>query len=409
MLNTVYKNRRKHSIYANTQNLLRSVEIVVRYFLLYVEDRLQRQQDKVERFKKRYSHKRRCNSLKSIGKLYFYIKGISIKIMSAIHTYIALFFFGIIVVFCAKKMGHVLSLLDTPDGQLKKHTKQIPSTGGLGVITSVAIGMALTFQSSLTTQNIIVILFLLAIFILGMLDDELNLSISSRLFIQLILVSVLLFFITPLDISGILLLDFITTALFFIACINAMNIIDIMDGLAGGVAFFAVLNCLLLLNNDTDFYTVISICTLISLLSFLVFNFNPATIFLGDAGSTFLGGLIATLVVILFQQSTTIQGKISSLFPIAVIFFELIFVVIVRINKGLNPMKGSPDHLPLRIRKLGFSVKETVFMIYVFAAFSCALSIMVIFAAWPLLILILVIFCLFLFFIALKMSKITME
>lgn len=242
---------------------------------------------------------------------------------------------------------------------------------------------------------------------LGILDDRFNLKVINRLLIQITLVTILLFFITPLNISGLFFLDFIISIIFCVACINAMNILDIMDGLAGGVAFFSILNCLIFLNHDVVFYTVISICTLISLLSFLLFNFNPATIFMGDAGSTFLGGLIAILVLIIFQQATTIQEKFFYLSPVFVIFFELFFVIIIRLKKGLNPMMGSPDHLPLRIRKLGFSVKETVLIVYFFAAVCCILSIVLIYSAFPLVIL--SIFCVSLLFIGLKMSKIVMD
>lgn len=317
------------------------------------------------------------------------------------------FIIGIVLILFAKKIAPFLSLIDYPDKNLKSHIKPIPSTGGLSIIISIAIGIMLNIQSKITNQHIVVMLFLLGIFLLGILDDRFNLKVINRLLIQITLVTILLFFITPLNISGLFFLDFIISIIFCVACINAMNILDIMDGLAGGVAFFSILNCLIFLNHDVVFYTVISICTLISLLSFLLFNFNPATIFMGDAGSTFLGGLIAILVLIIFQQATTIQEKFFYLSPVFVIFFELFFVIIIRLKKGLNPMMGSPDHLPLRIRKLGFSVKETVLIVYFFAAVCCILSIVLIYSAFPLVIL--SIFCVSLLFIGLKMSKIVMD
>lgn len=328
--------------------------------------------------------------------------------ISAIYIYFILFIFGLISIICAKKLGNTLSLIDSPDGYLKKHLNQTPSTGGLGIVTTIAVGTAFIFQSNLTNQHIVVIFFLLSIFALGILDDRLSLGVSFRLLIQVVLVSFLLSFISPFNISGNFFLDFAISAFFCLACINALNILDIMDGLAGGVAFFAILNCLLLFDNNIGFYTIISICTLISLLSFLVFNFNPATIFMGDAGSTFLGGLIAILVLILFQQATTTQDKVAYIFPIVVMFFELIFVIIVRMKKGLNPMMGSPDHLPLRIRKLGFSVKKTVLIVYLFAAVCCILSLMVSFTILPPLIL-LSIFCIILLLVGRRMSKVVME
>lgn len=318
-----------------------------------------------------------------------------------------LFIIGISSILLAKKAAPFLSLIDHPDENLKNHEQPIPSTGGLGIVMSTAIGVVLSFQYNLGNQNIAVIAFLSGIFLLGILDDRFNLKIFSRLLIQTSLVSILLLFISPLNISGFFILDFAISTIFCVACINAMNLLDIMDGLAAGVSFFAILNCLILLDNEFVFYILISICTLISLLSFLIFNFNPATIFMGDAGSTFLGGLIAVLVLIIFQQATTVYEKISHLLPISVMFFDLLFVIIIRIKKGLNPFMGSPDHLALRLRKIGFSVKKTILIVYLFSAICLFLSIAVLYSSYPWLLII--VFCVLLLFFSFKMSKVIVE
>lgn len=180
-----------------------------------------------------------------------------------------------------------------------------------------------------------------------------------------------------------------------------------MDGLAGGVAFFSILNCLIFIDSDFIFYSIIGYLSLVALLAFLLFNFNPAKIFMGNAGSTFIGGLIAILVLIIFQRAHTIQEKLSYLFPVAVMFFELLFVIIVRLKKGLNPMKGSPDHLALRIRKLNFTVKETVLIIYSFSGFCVIYSILVNISQIP--ILLIIIFLMILLIIGIRMSKDSMR
>ncbi|PNK61169.1 MraY family glycosyltransferase [Psychrobacter sp. FDAARGOS_221] len=297
--------------------------------------------------------------------------------------------------------------MDYPDEKLKSHVKPIPSTGGLGIVISTVIGVALTFQYNLDNQNIAVMVFLSGIFLLGILDDRFNLKALSRLLIQTFLVSLLLLFISPLNISGFFILDFAISIIFCVACINAINLLDIMDGLAAGVSFFAILNCLIFLNSEYVFYILISICTLISLLSFLIFNFNPASIFMGDAGSTLLGGLIAVLVLVLFQQATTVHENISYLLPVSVMLFDLLFVVIIRIKKGLNPMMGSPDHLALRLRKIGFSVKKTILIIYSFSAICFFLSIAVLYSPYPLLLI--NAFFTFLLFVSFKMSKVIVD
>lgn len=322
-----------------------------------------------------------------------------------IKNILIIFIISIILNFFAKKMAPFLSLVDHPDENLKSHNKPTPSTGGLALAVTIAIGVILNIPSNLITQNIIAIAFLIGIFLLGILDDRFNLRITSRLLVQFSLVIILLFFISPLNISGLSYLDFIISTIFCVACINAVNILDIMDGLAGGIAFFSILNCFIFLDNNFVFYMIVSVCTLIALLGFLIFNFNPAKIFMGNAGSTFLGGLIAVFILIIFQQATTIQEKFSYLFPITVMFFELLFVIVVRIKKGLNPMKGSPDHLALRVRKLGFSVKQTVFIMYFFSAVCVIFSIILRYSEFPLVII--SVFCISLLIIGFKMSKIT--
>lgn len=318
-----------------------------------------------------------------------------------------IFLIAIISTYLAVKLAPFLSLIDHPDEKLKSHIKPTPSTGGLAIISSITIGLILNYNFEIVNEYIVVILFLLGIFSLGVLDDKYNLSVSSRLLIQFNLVILLLFFIPPLNISGIFFLDFIISIIFCIACINAMNILDIMDGLAGGVAFFSLLNCLIFLENNIFFYNSLILYTLISLLAFLIFNFNPAKIFMGDAGSTFLGGLIAVIILVIFQKATTIQEKISYLFPVSVIFYELLFVIIIRLKKGLNPTQGSPDHLPLRIRKLGFSIKETVLIMYLFSALCVAFSILLKYSTLP--IIPIIIFVIFLLIISIKMSKVIVD
>lgn len=311
------------------------------------------------------------------------------------------FFIAIILTYLVIKLAPFLSLIDKPDNKLKFHIKPTPSTGGLAIVSSITIGLILNYKFEIHNEYIAVILFLLSIFFLGILDDKYNLSVYSRLLTQVFFSILFLYIISPPDIFGFFFLDFIISLIFCVACINSINLLDIMDGLAGGVCFFVLLNYLIIIDNSILFYNLIITYTLISLLAFLIFNFNPAKVFMGNSGSTFLGGLIAIIAIISFKKSVIIQEKIYYIFPVSIIFFDLIFVIIIRLNKGLNPTRGSPDHLALRIRKLNFSIKNTVLIIYLFCIFFIFCSV---FIKYSILICIPVVIILMI--IAIKMSKI---
>ena len=112
-------------------------------------------------------------------------------------------------------------------------------------------------------------------------------------------------------------------------------------------------------------------CCRIALASFLIFNFNPASIFMGDAGSTFLGLFIVIMFINSFNTVQWISYRISTCMAISVPLFEMIYVIILRTRKGLNPMMGSKDHFPLRLHFMGFTVKQAVLISYFVTVTSC--------------------------------------
>lgn len=280
---------------------------------------------------------------------------------------IGLFIFGVFAVTICKNLAIKFNIVDKPDGKLKTHKVPIPATGGLAIISTIFFGVIASYSLELSEQNIATITFLALLFVLGFLDDKLTLGVSIRLVIQIISSIILISYFQPIPLTSYLYIDYIFTTVFFIGCINALNIIDIMDGLAAGIAFFSIFNFIILINDHSSFYFALSISTVVALTSFLIFNFHPAKIYMGDMGSTTLGGMIAVLALVLFEQADSIDTTIHYGLMVLVIFFELVFVVIVRTAKGLNPFRGSPDHMPLRIKKLGLSTKQTVILIYTFS------------------------------------------
>lgn len=151
------------------------------------------------------------------------------------------------------------------------------------------------------------------------------------------------------------------------AIINAINLIDGLDGLATGVVIIALASIAVITIFQSNIF-VMMICIILigSLLGFLPYNFHPAKIFLGDNGSMMLGYIVGVLSIIGFKNITFI----SLFFPIIILgvpFIDMFFAVIRRFREGVSVMRADKNHLHHRIRHLGFSHRESVVLIYFIA------------------------------------------
>jgi UDP-GlcNAc:undecaprenyl-phosphate GlcNAc-1-phosphate transferase len=147
-----------------------------------------------------------------------------------------------------------------------------------------------------------------------------------------------------------------------------MNIIDIMDGLASGVAVIAAL--VIAAANFTagrHSQAFLAIALAGSILGFLRHNFYPAKIFLGDAGSMFIGFMLAALSMNAGYTRVNLLAAISPVLILGIPLFDLALVMWIRWRKGIPVTKGSPDHFALRLRRCRLSVKETAMTTYIVA------------------------------------------
>ena len=163
----------------------------------------------------------------------------------------------------------------------------------------------------------------------------------------------------------------VVTLLWIVGMTNAFNLLDNMDGLAAGVAFIAAFA--LLVNAwslGTFFVCLILVAFMGSLLGFLLYNFHPASIFMGDAGSLFIGFVMATITLL----ETYVSKASSSLFPVlmpvlvlAVPLVDTATVVIIRLLERRPIYVGDQRHLSHRLVALGFSRSAAVLLIYLFS------------------------------------------
>ena len=142
-----------------------------------------------------------------------------------------------------------------------------------------------------------------------------------------------------------------------------------MDGLSGGVAFLASVFFLFAAVQIKMYFVSATLAVLAgALLGFLYYNFNPARIYMGDAGSMFIGYLLAVMTVeSTFYQWTSSKTYFPLLMPIIVLaipIYEMTTVIWVRITKGISPFKPSKDHLSYRLASLGLSIRGAVVFVY---------------------------------------------
>lgn len=260
--------------------------------------------------------------------------------------------------------------MDDPSGSERKiHSDVIPRSGGLGIILPAAVSalIVLPLDGSLLS-------FLLACLVIisfGFLDDIVELKPIQKLGGQAIgIVIAMLGGMVILELPfGIFLPEwvcYIVTFFFVLGVINGVNFSDGMDGLAAGTTLMglALIFILAIESADTE-VAVVSLAISAALLGFLRFNTHPARIFMGDAGSQFLGIALAWLTIEVSQTETSQVTKLLPLLILGIPVMDVLQVVMVRIRKRL-PLKG-PDreHFHHQIAKLGFYQYEVVALIYV--------------------------------------------
>lgn len=255
-------------------------------------------------------------------------------------------------------------IVDRPDGKLKNHRSPVPYLGGVAIYLSFLL--ALAFTAEFEREVLGILLAGAIVVLLGLIDDLGVLSPPVKLAGQIIAV------LTLMKASVTIKLTFLPPAvalplsfLWLLAVTNAFNIIDIMDGLAAGVAVIAALVLLaVVVVNDRGTVAVLLAALAGSLLGFLRYNFEPARIYMGDTGSLFVGLMLGALAM---NNSYTSRNLVASLSPVVILgvpIFDMLFVMYIRWRRGIPVMRGSPDHFALRLRKWRLSTRQTVWTSY---------------------------------------------
>ena len=253
-------------------------------------------------------------------------------------------------------------ITDNPDGPSgrKLQVAPVPYLGGV----AMAVGMSLvvlvgSFLRDTTTDDALlaadVLIPALILALVGYLDDRKNLNVFPRLMTQIIagvFTGVVVFGTgTRSSLTGNLFLDAMITIVWVVGLINAMNFMDNMDGASSVVGAIAALTFFLIaLGNGQYLVAALSLALAGALAGFLIFNWAPASIYMGDAGALFIGFLLAVIGIRLNNESITQVRSLA--IPVLIMGIPIIdttTVVISRIRRGVSPLQGGRDHLSHRI------------------------------------------------------------
>ncbi len=265
-----------------------------------------------------------------------------------------------------------INALDVPNKR-KIHKKPMPRLGGLAIFLSFLVGYM--FFAPITTQMISILIGSFLIILLGIIDDINPLKPTTKLWGQLLVAFILVFFgkiyITELSIFGwnidLDIWAYPLSMFIIIGCINSINLIDGLDGLAAGssvIYFITIAIISILLGRINDLGFVLCIIMIGSTLGFIPYNFNPASIFMGDTGSMFLGFMISVIALLGFKTATFT----SFIIPILILFIPILDVLLAilrRLIKGESIGKPDKEHLHHQLLARTSSVKKTVIIIYI--------------------------------------------
>jgi UDP-GlcNAc:undecaprenyl-phosphate GlcNAc-1-phosphate transferase len=259
-------------------------------------------------------------------------------------------------------------LVDRPDGKLKRQERPVAYLGGAAVYLACLVALGLTYEFS--REVLALLLAGTMVVLLGLVDDIGAISPRAKFLGQALAGLVLIKAGIAIDIVWLpTALDLVLSLFWLIGIMNAINLIDIMDGLAAGVGLIAALVLLAVaLVNGNHEIAILTGTLAGALAGFVRYNFQPARIYLGDTGSLFIGLNLGALAMIGRYTEHSQVGLLAPLAILGVPIFDTLFVMYIRRRRGVSMFLGSPDHVALRLRRWRLSVRQTVAVSYASAA-----------------------------------------
>ncbi len=290
--------------------------------------------------------------------------------MNDINTYLIVFagvlFLALGSTPLARKWGLGAGMVDQPDPARKIHVRPTPRVGGVAIFLSTLVAALLLRGAYRELTGILVGAALMSS--LGLWDDRFSLRPGLKLLGQLVATGLLLVAGIQVRVFPWQAVNLAVTVLWVVGITNAMNLLDNMDGLSGGIAAIAAAHFSLMCAFSGQYLVgALSVAVMAACLGFLVYNWNPATIFMGDSGSLFLGFTLAALGIKLrFPDNVPFVTWMIPLLVMGVPILDTTLVTASRLRRGLNPLTTpGRDHISHRLTYAGFTRREAVLVLYI--------------------------------------------
>ena len=291
---------------------------------------------------------------------------------------------GLALTLAARKVGVQLGVVDYPDGYRKLHKKPIPLTGGQAIFLAFMLPLAvLAFYDgngvrvalkAYNRQVWTLLVGALAVLAMGTADDIWNLRPRYKVLFQVLAATLAYFggfaisrisipFGQPISLG---IFSYPITLLWFVGCMNAINLLDGLDGLAAGVGLFVSLTMAIVsvsLGHLGCMFLTASLSG--AILAFLVFNFNPASIFLGDSGSMVIGYLVAALSLLGALKAETAVALLIPFIALGLPVFDSALAIVRRWGRRLPIAAADRQHIHHALVKMGLSQRAAVLVLYV--------------------------------------------
>lgn len=266
----------------------------------------------------------------------------------------------------ARRLALHAGVVDAPNAR-KIHVAPVPLLGGAAIYAAFVIALIALGDRFYVRELVGILLGATLVSLFGLADDHWGMSAYLKLGGQLVAAVVLILGGTQVQLFEQRWLNWAITLVWVVGITNALNLLDNMDGLSGGVTTVAAAFFLLLAAMSGQYLVGAMAAALIgACIGFLRYNLNPATIFMGDTGSLFLGFLLAALGIKLRFPSNV--PWITWLVPVCVLtlpIFDTTLVFVSRLRRGLNPLTAAgTDHLSHRLVALGLTRREAVLTCY---------------------------------------------
>lgn len=291
---------------------------------------------------------------------------------------------SVILTYIVKIVAIKYNLIAIPSED-RWHKETVARFGSIAIVIVFYV-LTVSFLN-INTRLLILLSYCFLLFCLGFIDDIYRLKSHIKFLVQIAISAIYIASVGALfPVFSNEVIDFALSLFWLIGITNAFNLLDNMDGLAAGIAAISSIFYIVLLIASGRWNEIILLVIFLGgIIGFLVFNFNPAKIFMGNSGSYFIGGFLGSYII--YMSTGYTGGLFAILFvPVFILFIPILdttFVTITRLLEGKPIYEGGVDHTSHRLVFLGLSERSAVLILYGLAVFSGITAVIIRYYAYP--------------------------